>query len=326
MPVRNEARYLDESIASIAGQTFTDLEIVVYDDGSTDGTRTVAEAWGARDPRIRITGSVPLGLVASSNAAVAAARAPILARMDGDDRSDPRRIERQYEVLAARPEVVLVGALGDGIDRHGSRIRPRDRTRALRTSPFPPFPHGSAMFRREAFRAAGGYRAEAEGWEEIDLFLRMGQQGPVVVLLDPLYHYRYHAGGWSVAAADERRACLNAGRFRCLNAFAAGRDYSDLMGGEPGPQWHEALDDATASRLALQIWAGDRPSPVPSLRRFHAAHSPRYALRFAVYGWAGWVSPGLVRAGLRAWTRAKDAAAGMVLRDRRQVPWRCRPS
>src|SRR4051794_33901748 len=86
MPVRNAMPYLDASIASVLAQTYTDFELVIRDDGSTDGSLAALHAWAARDERIRLcAGTHRLGPVGNSNWVVERSRAPLVARMDADD-------------------------------------------------------------------------------------------------------------------------------------------------------------------------------------------------------------------------------------------------
>jgi glycosyltransferase involved in cell wall biosynthesis len=193
MPARNAAPYLDAAIRSIHEQTLRDFELVILDDASTDDSPTILARWAERDPRIRLHRTErPLGMVGAANRVVALASAPLIARMDADDVAHPDRLARQIEVLEKRPDVVLVGTLADGIDAGGHRVRPRDAWRLVRRSHYAPFPHGSATFRREPFERIGGYR-EHNGWEDQDLFRRLGEVGTIAVLPDVLYHYRYHA-------------------------------------------------------------------------------------------------------------------------------------
>src|SRR2546426_1979314 len=77
MPVHNALPYLDESIGSILGQTFTDFEFVILDDASTDGSNAALRRWARKDGRIRLyEGRRKLGLTGSSNFVVTKARAP----------------------------------------------------------------------------------------------------------------------------------------------------------------------------------------------------------------------------------------------------------
>src|SRR5262249_41049087 len=160
MPVYNALPFLDDSISSILGQTLSDFEFVILDDASTDNSIERLREWAVRDKRIRIHESKKqLGLSGSSNAVVAEARASFIARMDADDIAHPDRLRRQWEIIQNSPDIAVVGTLCNGIDATGHEVRPRDRWRLVRRSGYIPFPHGSAMFRREAFDKVGGYEA-----------------------------------------------------------------------------------------------------------------------------------------------------------------------
>src|SRR6266480_3796020 len=158
MPVHNALPFLDQSIRSILEQTLRDFEFVILDDASTDGSVELLREWSLRDKRINLHESKKrLGLSGSSNAVISKARAPIVARMDADDIAHPDRLRRQWNIIEGRPDVAVIGTLCNGIDASGRVVRPRDRWRLVRRSVYIPFPHGSAMFRREVFDQVGGY-------------------------------------------------------------------------------------------------------------------------------------------------------------------------
>ena len=104
MPVRNGERFLREAIDSTLAQSLTDLELVVVDDGSTDGTPSILDDSAERDPRVRVERQEQGGLTVAINAGCGLARAPLIARMDADDVMLPDRLERQ-----ARSEERRVG-------------------------------------------------------------------------------------------------------------------------------------------------------------------------------------------------------------------------
>lgn len=311
MPVHNGLPYVDEGIQSILGQTFKDFEFVILDDASTDGTFDALNEWAKKDSRIRLHRSERnLGLSGSSNRVVQLARAPLIARMDADDVSRPERLMRQWEVMESLPDVALVGTLCDGIDAVGRRVRPRDRWRLIRRSEFPPFPHGSVMFRRAVFDEIGGYNEEYVSAEDQELFLRIARSKRVVVLPDVLYHYRYHQGNATIFHLTTSAKDNNNGLRRFVN--------------EPRLQEVANVTDLRALRSAasMQLWAGQRPK----LLKWVLADG---ALRWdaqSVYtlAWAAWagVSPGSLRACLRGFIRARDLLAGSRHRDGRVCEWR----
>lgn len=323
MPVRNAAPYLALSIASILNQTATDFEFVILDDASTDDSRAIIQDWARRDQRIRLVESrSPLGPAGSADRVVREARSPICARMDADDVSHPNRLQAQWEVLDRHPEVSLVGTLSEGIDRQGRRVRPRDRWRLCRPSVFAPFPHGSIMFRRDWFLDLGGYRAACAYWEDFDLYLRMEVRGPIMVISDALYQYRFHAAATTASSSQKHLAAVDL-MYRCADRATAGEDYSPLLIGDasrPG-----ATIDARAflSFGSPRLWAGENPATLRDLWRV-GARVPRVAF-FEACVLAAWgeVSPRSLKWLLRGFVRLRDAAASVRIGNgsvRRWVP------
>ena len=121
MPVRNGARWLDEAVASVLAQSWTDLELVVVDDASLDVTPEMLRTWCERDPRVRVLRrAVATGTVAARREAVAAARGPLLAMLDADDVAAPDRLRRQVAEMATRPALVLLGTGARYVDADGN--------------------------------------------------------------------------------------------------------------------------------------------------------------------------------------------------------------
>ena len=297
MPVHNALPFLSESIRSILAQTLTDFEFVILDDASTDGSLGFLREWSRRDQRIQIHESKQrLGLAGSSNAVVSKARAPIVARMDADDIAHPDRLRRQWEVIASCPDVAVVGTLCNGIDATGQEVRPRDRWRLVRRSVYVPFPHGSAMFRREVFDQVGGYDEESVRGEDQDLFSKMATCGRVLTLPDVLYSYRYHSSNATL---------INGAR-------AVGENHS---------QNGNALA-AFYMLGAMRLWAGDPPKLLqPMLQRKSLKWNPKTLMILASAIW-GHVSPPTLRVFLRSSIRARDLLASVRIKDGRPYEWR----
>ncbi len=110
MAVYNGERYLREAVESILGQTFTDFEFIIIDDGSQDHSLSILQDLSQKDRRIRIIENREnLGLSASLNKGIRAARGEYIARMDADDISNPERFEKQVAFMDAHPEVGVCG-------------------------------------------------------------------------------------------------------------------------------------------------------------------------------------------------------------------------
>ncbi len=313
MPVYNCAAYLDDAVRSILHQTFRDFEFVILDNGSQDGSVDILRRWAARDDRIRlIEEPEPLGIAGSANAVTRHARAPLIARMDADDMSYPERFAREVPVFAGRPDVVLVGAMSNGIDERGRVVRPPDRWFLLRPGVRPPFSHGSIIYRREAFERVGGYRAEAGSWADLDFIQRLGEVGEFAVLVEALYQHRFTATSTTSGAAVERAIESHSSRHRTVQA---------RMDRDP-PKARSMAANALYEREAMHLWAGHRPRLLPELfARRLISPTPRCALILA-WAAAAFVSPAALRRAARTMLRVRDRRARARLGSRDVVEWR----
>lgn len=315
MPARNVGRFVDQAVESILAQRYRDFEFVILDDGSTDDTADRLRHWEGRDPRIRLfTTPTRLGPAGSSNFVVEQARAPLIARMDADDIAHPERLERQVKVLSQAPDTILVGSLAESVDAAGRVVRAADHGRLLRASALAPFGHSSIMFRRDAFDRAGGYRSAADGWEDIDLYLRLADLGPLLVLRKTLMRFRQSSASTRIADGSQMLELAMERLHRCLAAYAAGHDYSALM--DDVPDGLSSCSFIAAASVAL--WA-ELPQDHRSRLRQRVG-SPSLAART----WAGWAdrSPASLQAVLRMLLSIRNAAARCRLGTRDLVEWK----
>jgi GT2 family glycosyltransferase len=201
MSVYNAGRFLPEAVESMLAQTFRDYEFLILNDGSTDGSGEVVDAYAARDSRIRAIHQENRGLVASLNRLIGEARAPLIARMDGDDVSMPQRLAQQVAFLARNPDYGVVGSWATSIDESGDSCdtggldQPTDHEgflEALNGKPL--LCHPSALLRTDVVRAAGGYRALYKHCEDYDLWLRLAERTRLCSLPERLILYRYSDG------------------------------------------------------------------------------------------------------------------------------------
>lgn len=187
MPVRDALATVARAVESIRAQTLADWELVAVDDGSTDGAREALRALARAERRLRLIEQEPRGIVAALNAGLAAARAPLIARMDADDEALPERLAAQVAFLDARPELGLAGSLvrfGGALETAGGYARHVDwqnqlvEPAAIARERFieSPFAHPSVAFRRELVARHGGY-AEGPFPEDYELWLRWMDAG-----------------------------------------------------------------------------------------------------------------------------------------------------
>jgi hypothetical protein len=243
MPAYNAERFIRGSVNSVLAQTFTDFELIVVDDGSRDQTPAILAS--IRDHRLRvIRNDQNLGIVASLNRAMAAARGAYIARADADDFCLPLRLTKQYQFLCSHPEVLLVGSEMFNLVENQVIHDPR------RGEPDPlilrwmfnlgnPIGHPSMMFHTRVIDALGCYlRKEFELAEDLDFSHRVLLLGEVATMPEPLGIYRRH----NQSLTHARHAQTLAATEKLLRRF-----YEDVPGEDP----------AVAARLvARYVMAG----------------------------------------------------------------------
>lgn len=199
MPVFNGLPHLAEAVQSVLGQTHADLELLVFDDGSDDGSGEYLDE--LCDPRVRVIHQPNRGLVATLNRGLAEATFPLVARMDADDVSVPERLAVQVSYLDDHQDVAAVGSCFAIIDDTGRQVDSghvaADHGYVLRSMyARNVVAHGSVVMRRDWVVAAGGYR-EVGPCEDYDLWVRLLANHPLVNLADLLYRHRMAEAGIS---------------------------------------------------------------------------------------------------------------------------------
>lgn len=231
MPMFNAAPFVRAAVDSVLAQTFTDFDFLIVDDGSTDGSADIIRDLAAEDARIQLIVQDNQGIVPSLHRMIARAQGRYIARMDADDLCLPERFARQIACLEARPELGAVGTQFIEIDARGAvrdaHFRHPVGSEAVHAQLLmgQPLANPTVMFRADALRAAGGYRAAFRYCEDYDLFLRLSRLARLDNLPDVLFHYRRSAGQMSVAAnARQTRQSVKA-------RFA----HHEVLAGRPDP-------------------------------------------------------------------------------------------
>lgn len=219
MGTYNAGPWVGAAVASVLGQTFGDLELIVIDDGSTDDTPMVLAALS--DPRLRMERQPRAGLTGALTRALGLARAPLLARLDADDVAAPDRLERQVAYMATHPEIGLLGAAAREVDVHGRTrgiVRPPQDDRTLRRLLIRhnPFVHSSIVMRRELVERAGGYDAAFAVAQDYDLWLRLSELTRLANLPDVLVTRRLVPERVSARRESERLRAEARARWRAV--------------------------------------------------------------------------------------------------------------
>jgi glycosyltransferase involved in cell wall biosynthesis len=316
--VRNARATLEECLGSLRGQELQDHEVVAVDDGSDDGSLELLEAAARADPRVCVVANPGRGLVAALNAAASTARAPLLARMDADDRADPRRLALQAARLVSEPALDVLGTrvrlFGapmpnpgmsayvewlNGLQAHADIVRD--------IWVESPLAHPAVMLRASVLRRLGGYR-EVDGPEDYDLWLRAHAEGCRFASL-PEVLLDWRDGPDRLSRTDPRYAPE---RFRAVKIEALergplrGRGVVLWGAGPIGKSWGRALRARGHVVLAFVEVAprklGGTIQGVPVVGVADAAVAPR-ALHLAAVGQPG------------ARARIREAAARLGLVD-----------
>jgi len=177
MPAYNAGKYIGEAIASVLGQSFTDFELLIINDGSTDETADIVRSFD--DPRIVLINQENKGIAAALNAGLAKAKAPFVARFDADDICYPNRLKTQYDFITSYPEYSIIGSAADYVDTDGHFIfthhpaaHLNEEIRELNYSVCP-FIHSSVFYKKDVIISNGGYNELAYTYEDHFLWVNI---------------------------------------------------------------------------------------------------------------------------------------------------------
>lgn len=206
--VHNGERYLAEALMSVFQQSYSELEVIVVDDGSTDSTPEILAQWP--DSRLRVlTNPARQGLARALNRGIERSNGTYIARMDADDICHPERIERQVCFMELNHEVGLLGTACRLIDEAGRvcgvvQHPTSDPTIRWRLLFAPPLAHPSVMLRREVLKQDLRYDPAWPVAQDYELWPRLLRQCRGANLTETLLDYRVHGNSVSVAKREEQ--------------------------------------------------------------------------------------------------------------------------
>ena len=215
IPTYNRAHLIGDALDSIAGQSYGPIEIVVIDDGSSDGTETVVQDWARAHPdlSVRFVTQSHMGGNAARNRGIAEARGEYVAFLDSDDRWVAEKIALQLALMGARPEVgavycgVFVSVLetGETMAMEPRRWPEGDILKELLVRDGTA-PTSAWLVRREVFDLAGVFDVTLSARQDWDMWIRVAQQTQIGAVTQGLVEMRSHAGPRTIS--DPNRELL----------------------------------------------------------------------------------------------------------------------
>ncbi len=213
--VYNREQYLGAAIESVLAQTYSDFELIVWDDGSTDRSLEIAQEYACRDRRVRVVAAPHAGRVPALQAAIAKTTGIYLGWVDSDDLLDPKALEETVAILNAHQSVGMVYTDYLDMDESGQMLGygyrcqiPYSRERLLLD--FMTFHF--RLIRRSVFDRVGGIDDSLDYVEDYDLCLRLSEVTEVRHIRKPLYYYRHHEGSasqqWRIEQVLRSRAII----------------------------------------------------------------------------------------------------------------------
>ncbi|MDJ0875222.1 MAG: glycosyltransferase, partial [Desulfobacterales bacterium] len=188
IPTYNRGWILEEAVDSVLAQTYTDFELIVVDDGSTDDTRALLQPFGQRIAYVHQDNQ---GVSAARNTGLRLARGELIALLDSDDLWKPAKLARQVAFFHAQPEAQICQTEEVWI-RRGRRVNPKNRHRKASGWIFEPslalclVSPSAVMLRRGLMDAMGGFDVSLPACEDYDLWLRISLRCPIHLIEDAL--------------------------------------------------------------------------------------------------------------------------------------------
>ena len=206
LPVFNAEKYLPDAISSIINQTYNNLEIIILNDGSTDGSAKIISDFKRQDKRIIVFHYENCGLVKTLNKGFELAKGKYIARMDADDISVLNRIEKQVSKMGGNTKFVLCGTwfqeMGNSNKKH--RVFCRDEDIRLRSLFSPQFCHPSVLIQSDVAKRIK-FKDEFFMAEDYMYWLQLMEVGKVCNIPETLIKYRVHESQISIEKRSKQK-------------------------------------------------------------------------------------------------------------------------
>ena len=199
MPVYNGEKYLSFAVNSVLEQTYTNYELLIINDCSTDNTGYILKRYENADKRIRVhNNKVRLGVAKSLNFAINLSGGTLIARIDSDDIWHKDKLQKQVNYFASNPSVFLLGTAKTVIDEYGNRINTKEKqffsykdikAQIIKNNLFC---HSSVIFRKSIIKDVGYYNEDFRNTEDYEYWLRIIAKIKGEILPEALVYYRIH--------------------------------------------------------------------------------------------------------------------------------------
>jgi glycosyltransferase involved in cell wall biosynthesis len=227
-PAYNSEAFIQQAVESVLSQDFQQWEMIVVDDGSSDRTKEIVREFVARDSRIRLIENQHGGVSTARNTGIELAKYEWIALLDADDVFLPGKLQMQFEAASRDPEVVLWGTYAYNIGESGrvydmAQDGPTSRKAfelLRKNGSVVMLKNSSTLFRRELALSLGGFDSRYDSSEDTELWNRMAEHGPVIVIPKPLILYRFHPQSLSVRKMEFQYICVQFIQARNLKRLA----------------------------------------------------------------------------------------------------------
>jgi len=252
LPAYNAEDTIVEAIESSINQTYDDFELLLINDGSTDGTNEIMLSCAKKDDRIRVISHPNWGMGRSLNHGMKLAKSDWIVRMDADDVMMPNRLERQVAFIKEHPQIAVSSCLVYYIDANGRIIgknssdlkTPEDLKRYINDNELIGLNHPGVIMNKNVVMSVGGYRSKFWPADDVDLWCRIAEKGYLILVQQEyLMKYRIHGSSISIDGAREARLKVRWVK-ECMIARRKGKKE---------PEWEEYLNILKSRPILVRL-------------------------------------------------------------------------